>query len=92
VYHLYILPMKGRKAVQEYLRLSGIASGIYYPLPLHQLEPYRHLRYGPESFPEAERAAQETLAIPLYPEMIDDHIEGVASGVREALALMGSRR
>jgi dTDP-4-amino-4,6-dideoxygalactose transaminase len=92
VYHLYILRVKERKAVQDHLRLSGIASGIYYPLPLHQLEPYRHLGYGPGSFPEAERAAQETLAIPLYPEMTDDHIEGVASRVREALALVGCRR
>ena len=89
VYHLYILRVKERKAVQNHLILSGIASGIYYPLPLHQLEPYRHLGYGPGSFPEAERAAQEALAIPLYPEMVNDQINGVASRVREALALVG---
>ena len=89
VYHLYILRMKERKGVHDHLRSSGIASAIYYPLPLHCLEPYRHLGYGPGSFPEAERAAQETLAVPLYPEMADDYTERVASRVREALAVVG---
>lgn len=92
VYHLYIIRVRQRKAVQEHLRSLGIASGIYYPLPLHQVEPYQHLGYGPGAFPEAERAAQETLAIPLYPEITDDQIETIASGVREALALAGARR
>ena len=92
VYHLFVLRMKERKAVRENLRSLGIASSIYYPLALHQLEPYRRLGYGHGSFPEAERAAQETLAIPLYPEMTDDEIEMVASGVKEALALAESRR
>jgi len=86
VYHLYIIQVKERVVIQEHLRSLGIASGIYYPLPLHQLQPYRHLRHHSESFPEAERAAQETLAIPLYPEMTDDKIEAVASGIREAVA------
>ena len=86
VYHLYIVRVKERHAVQEHLRTLGIASGIYYPLPLHLVEAYRHLGYAPGTFPEAERAAQETLAIPLYPEMEDDEIEAVAAGVKEALA------
>ncbi len=88
VYHLYILRVTERKAVQEHLRSLGIASGIYYPLPLHQLEPYRHLGYGSGSFPEAERAAQETLAIPLYPEMTEAQIETVVSAVKQAMLLL----
>lgn len=92
VYHLYIIRVKERKAVQEYLRSLGIASGIYYPMPLHYVDPYCHLGYGPGAFPEAERAAQETLAIPLYPEMAEDQIKTVASGVREAVALAGFQR
>ena len=83
--------MKERKGVHDHLRSSGIASAIYYPLPLHQLEPYRRLGFASGSFPEAEQTAQETLAIPLYPEMVNDQINGVASRVREALALVGSR-
>jgi dTDP-4-amino-4,6-dideoxygalactose transaminase len=91
VYHLFVIRVKERKAVQDHLKSSGIASGVYYPLPLHLLDPYRHLGYGQGAFPEAERAAQETLAIPIYPERDDDQIETVASGVREAF-VGGSRR
>lgn len=86
VYHLYMIRVKDRTAVQQHLKSLGIASGIYYPLPLHQVEPYRHVRYASGAFDEAERAAQETLAIPLYPEMTEDQIKAVASGVREASA------
>lgn len=86
VYHLCIISVKERKVVQQRLKSLGIASGIYYPVPLHQVEPYRHFGYGHGTFPEAERAAQETLAIPIYPEMTEDQIEAVASGVREAVA------
>ncbi len=93
VYHLYTLRVKARTIVQEHLKSLGIASGIYYPLPPHQAEPYRRLGYSPEAFPEAQRAARETLAIPLYPEMTEGQIEAVASAVSEAsAAVAGPRR
>ena len=92
VYHLYIIRLRERKAVQEHLRALGIASGIYYPLPLHLVEPYRGLGYGPGAFPEAERAAQETLAIPLYPEMTKDHVKAVSQSVALALACLNRSR
>jgi len=92
VYHLYILRVRNRKAVQEHLKSLGIASGIYYPSPLHQLEPYQNPGDNPGSLPEAERAAQETLAIPLYPEMTEDQIEAVASGVRKTVAATECRQ
>ena len=85
VYHLYIVRVKERKAIQERLRASGIGSGIYYPLPVHLLEPYRHLGLAPGSFCEAELAAEETLAIPLYPEMQENQIESVAQSLGEVL-------
>lgn len=85
VYHLYILRVKEREAVQAHLQSMGIPSSVYYPLPLHLLDPYRHLGYGPGAFPEAEQAARETLAIPFYPEMTDDQIEMVAAAVKDAL-------
>jgi dTDP-4-amino-4,6-dideoxygalactose transaminase len=92
VYHLYVIRVKERKAVQGHLKALGIASAVYYPVPLHLVEPYRDLGYGPGTFPEAERAAEETLAIPLYPEMTGDQIETVASGVKGVLTLVGSQR
>jgi dTDP-4-amino-4,6-dideoxygalactose transaminase len=93
VYHLYTVRVQERKVVQEHLRSRGIASGVYYPLPPPEAEPYRHLGHAPEAFPEAQRAARETLAIPLYPEMTEGQIEAVASAVREASAgVAGPRR
>lgn len=92
VYHLYIVRLKERAAVQQQLTSLGIASGIYYPLPLHYLAPFRDQGATDASFPQAERAAQETLAIPLYPEMADQQIQAVASGVKSALARAGSLR
>lgn len=86
VYHLYVIRSRSRKVLRERLRISGIASGIYYPEPLHLLDPYQHIGDGPESFPEAERASQKTLAIPLYPEMREHQIEAVASVVGNAKA------
>jgi len=81
VYHLYIVRVKERKALQEHLRALGIASGIYYPLPLHLLEPYRNLRHPSGSFPEAERAADETLSLPLYPEISESQQNTVAKAL-----------
>lgn len=92
VYHLYVIRVKERKAFQEHLRSLGIASGVYYPLPLHHVKPYQHLGYDVGSLPEAERAAQETLAIPIYPEMTENQIEMVASGIKGALMAVGGQR
>ncbi len=85
VYHLYVLRTKTRAAVQQHLRRLGIAFGVYYPLPLHYVEPYRCLGHAPGSFREAERAAEETLAIPLYPELTSQQVETVASAVKQVL-------
>jgi dTDP-4-amino-4,6-dideoxygalactose transaminase len=81
VYHLYIVRVKERKTVQEHLKVAGVTSGIYYPLPLHLLDPYRHLGYGHGAFPEAERAADETLCLPIYPEISESQQDTVAKAL-----------
>lgn len=87
-YHLYVVRLSDRDAARDALRARGIASGIYYPLPLHRLEPYRALGYPAEAFPESNRAAAETLAIPLYAELTPAQVREVAAAV---LHLAGSR-
>ena len=88
VYHLYVIRVKGRDRVQRYLKEAGIASGVYYPQPLHLTEPCRPLGYEEGGFPVAEQASQETLAIPLYPEMSDEQLHSVVVALERALDTM----
>lgn len=90
VYHLYLIRVDARDAVQNHLNRVGIMTGVYYPSALHDLWPYRQLTKESEEFPEARSAARETLAIPLYPEMTEDQIFAVADGVKHALQLTHS--
>jgi dTDP-4-amino-4,6-dideoxygalactose transaminase len=62
----------------EYLRARGIASAIYYPLPLHLQDCFAYLGCGPGSFPHAEAAAREVLALPVYPGLTAEQREHVA--------------
>jgi len=83
VYHLYIIRVKNRERLKEQLKQRGIASEIYYPQPLHLAAPCRELGWVEGSLPVAEQAAQETLALPLYPEMTDEQINEVITTVIE---------
>ena len=67
VWHLYVVRVANRDAVLEKLRADGIGAAIHYPVPIHRTEAFAHLGNGPGSFPEAERAADEILTLPLFP-------------------------
>jgi dTDP-4-amino-4,6-dideoxygalactose transaminase len=84
VYHLYIIRVKERERIRRYLEAAGIASAVYYPQPLHLTEPFRN-QHKPGDFPVAEQASQETLALPLYPEMGNEHVDEVVKVISEAL-------
>ncbi len=86
VYHLYVVRVPRRAAVQAHLKAAGIASDVYYPLPLHLTQPCRKLGGAEGDFPQAEQASRETLAIPLYPEMSSADQQQV---IREVLAAVG---
>ncbi len=82
VFHQYTVRVPRRDEVQRALASDGIATTVYYPVPLHLQPIYKHLGHAAGSLPEAERAAAECLSLPIYPEMSSEQI----SRVGEALA------
>jgi dTDP-4-amino-4,6-dideoxygalactose transaminase len=82
VYHLYVVRTPGREGLLQHLKENGIAAGIHYPIPLHRQPAYVSLGYGELSLPETERAADEVLSLPMYPELTDEQLQHIAACVR----------
>jgi dTDP-4-amino-4,6-dideoxygalactose transaminase len=81
VYHLYTLRTPDRDSLQSALQNKGIQTGIHYGTPVHLQPAYANLGYERHSLPHSEKAANEVLSLPLYPEMTDDEVRLVASAV-----------
>jgi len=85
IYNQYVIRVPKRDELREFLTQEGIGTDVYYPLPLHLQECYRDLGYKEGEFPHAEKAARDTLALPIYPELTREQQEYVASKVAEFL-------
>lgn len=83
VYHLYTIGSNKRDELTNYLNENGIATGIYYPIPVHRQSVYKYLNYEIGSLPVAEKACTRTFALPLYPEITIEDQKYVANKIIE---------
>ncbi len=83
IYNQYVIRTKQRDKLQAFLKNAHVGTEIYYPVPLHRQECFAYLGHRPGALPEAEAAAQETLALPVYPELDQDQLQYVVDRIRE---------
>lgn len=86
VWHQYVIRTNRRDALREFLAVRKIGSEIYYPVPLHMQHALQSLGYADGSFPEAERAAREVLALPIFPELRADEQQTVVTAIADFLS------
>jgi dTDP-4-amino-4,6-dideoxygalactose transaminase len=83
VYHQYVIRARDRDALRNVLSERNIGNEVYYPIPLHLQPCFAYLGYQEGDLPEAERAACEVLAIPMFPELADDEQSWVVESIAE---------
>jgi dTDP-4-amino-4,6-dideoxygalactose transaminase len=83
IYHQYVIRVRDRDKLRAFLSERGVGSEIYYPIPLHLQKCFSYLGYAPGDLPEAERAAQDVLALPMFAELAEDEQRYVVEGIAE---------
>ena len=81
-YYVYTIRAEKRDELQAYLKAHNIGSAVYYPVPLYKQPAYAHLRLNAEDYPNAEKAAQEVLSIPMFPEITQEQVCRVCDTIR----------
>jgi dTDP-4-amino-4,6-dideoxygalactose transaminase len=86
VWNQYVIRAPRRDELRQHLAAAGIGTEIYYPIPLHQQRCFAYLGYRPGELPEAEAAAREVLALPVFPELSPAQIDYVAGTIERFYA------
>lgn len=84
IFHQYVIRVPNhRDALMEHLKARDIATKVYYPIPLHLQECFKYLGYKEGDFPESEKAARESFALPVYPEITAEQQEYVVNAIQD---------
>ncbi len=86
IYHLYVIRVSNRDALQKHLTEQGIGTGLHYPVPLHHQKAYSSHNFAHESLPAAERACREILSLPMFPGLLPEQQTRIAAAVRSFTA------
>jgi dTDP-4-amino-4,6-dideoxygalactose transaminase len=81
VYHVYAVRTRERESLMKALSDRGIQTGIHYPIPVHLQPAYADNAWTNGSFPHSEKAADEVLSLPMYPEMTEEHLRAVSAAL-----------
>ncbi len=83
VYHLYVILTPHKKELGAYLKGEGIQTGPHFPIPIPYLDCYKDLGYRREDFPTVQKISEESLALPIYPEIMTESQEYVVSKIKD---------
>jgi dTDP-4-amino-4,6-dideoxygalactose transaminase len=86
IFNQYVIRLSRRDELQAFLQKKGIGTEVYYPVPMHLQECFAYLGHKAGAFPESERAAKETVAIPVYPEVAEQQQKYVVESIGEFFA------
>lgn len=91
IFHQYVIRVPERDRLKQYLSEEGIGTDIYYPVPLHLQECYSFLKYRRGDLPNSEKASEEVLALPIYPELTEDQQMAVVDRIKAFYRRTGSK-
>ena len=83
IFNQFVIRSTSRDQLQAFLKSKGVGSEVYYPVPMHIQDCFAYLGVKAGAFPESEKAAKESLAIPVYPELNDEQAEYVVEKIAE---------
>jgi dTDP-4-amino-4,6-dideoxygalactose transaminase len=83
IYNQFVLRVDRRDELRAFLTGRGIGNEVYYPVPFHQQDCFANLGHGPGDFPVSEVAAQQSVAVPIYPELREEQLREVVAAVAE---------
>jgi dTDP-4-amino-4,6-dideoxygalactose transaminase len=87
IFNQYVIRVSRRDELQAHLQKNGVGTEVYYPVPMHLQECFAYLGHTVGAFPESERAANETLALPIHPELTESQARFVVESIREFFAV-----